>query len=236
MKKFLIFWIILFSTFKLFAWNLEDFDGCEWISDYVYQWMIQYNKPYDYCEFSFSFPKNDITFNDDYGTFAQSGMGAHICIYSAKKISETEIEILYAWKVFGEDGNDFVRNFDEVCKENELEKGKIIIKDYNTITFENRPYIDVVGYGKSNPIFYRVTVNPNKIKYKGVTNDSNVRIRKAPGLESVILGSVKKGTEVLIVDTVEVENKDGTKNKWYLVDIDKRPVSWICADYVSIKE
>lgn len=97
----------MFSTFKLFAWNLEDFDGCEWISEYKYQWMIQYNKPYDYCEFSFSFPKNDITSNDDYGTFAQSGMGAHICIYSSKKISETEIEILYAWKVFGEDGKDY---------------------------------------------------------------------------------------------------------------------------------
>ena len=48
----------------------------------------------------------------DYGTFAQSGMGAHIFIYS---------------------------------------------------------------------------VNPNKIKYKGVTNDSRVCIRKTPGLESAIL-------------------------------------------------
>lgn len=135
MRKLFLFSVIFLLSLNLFAWDLADFDGCGWYDENTYDWMLKNNKPFNQSDITFSFPKNKITSYADYGTFGYRGLGAHICIYTAKKISETEIEILYAWK----GSEDIPYSLEEVTKKNELQKGKIILIDYNTIYFENRP-------------------------------------------------------------------------------------------------
>jgi len=119
----------------------------------------------------------------------------------------------------------------QYVESNVINKYIILCIDENEIQIEN--FDGSQGWTK----YYRISA-PSKIsEKKAVLNDSNVRLRVKPNLNSDIWAKLSKGTEVIIKDkSAEKYEIDGESWYWYKIDNPYYPDGWVYGKFLDIEE
>jgi hypothetical protein len=86
-------------------------------------------------------------------------------------------------------------------------------------------------------MYYRIS-SPVKDKITdGTINDSRVRLRVQPNLNSETWGYLNRGTKVKILDRSKIKQKiEDMEDYWYKVDVEGKPDGWVYGAYIDITE
>ena len=75
------------------------------------------------------------------------------------------------------------------------------------------------------------------IVFGGIINDTRVRLRSKPNLNSEVLGFFNRGDKLKVVDWSNEKQKIGEMEAyWYKVESENSPDGWVYGKYVDIVE
>lgn len=232
-----IFFIITFFTYiRIFAMDISSLEGSwkpirtpidsEYYTINKYEFINEFGykvNPYYYLVI-----KRDEKFINN-GQFFLCAYNATNYIVNSTWI-ESESKMILECRYFNYEYNPISDDYQYV-ESNVINKYIILCIDENEIQIEN--FDGFQGWTK----YYRISA-PSKIsEKKAVLNDSNVRLRVKPNLNSDIWAKLSKGTEVIIKDkSAEKYEIDGENWYWYKIDNPYYPDGWVYGKFLDIEE
>ena len=117
------------------------------------------------------------------------------------------------------------------------------IKEFVDVT-NNAKFLSYAVNDKMTKVvlLYNTSSNEGKIQifsltYDGVINDTRVRLRSKPNLNSEVLGFLNTGDKLKVVDWSNEKQKiGGMEAYWYKVESENYPDGWVYGKYVDIVE
>lgn len=91
-------------------------------------------------------------------------------------------------------------------------------------------------------LLYNTSSNEGKIQifsltYDGIINDTRVRLRSKPNLNSAVLGFFNTGDKLKVVDWSNEKQKiGGMEAYWYKVESENSPDGWVYGKYLDIEK
>ena len=88
---------------------------------------------------------------------------------------------------------------------------------------------------RPDQIYYRISGPPDFILRYGILNDSRVRFRNEPNLDSAIIGHLNIKDEVAILDqTIEPMKIGDMESVWYNIRTKTGQVGWVYGHFIDL--
>ena len=213
------------TIINIFTYEIYDIEGV-WIEQDDYNNYISNNEKKEYRKIlNYKFlPYSSIIFitnNKKDNVFQLSGY-APMFIFELNKKNDFEF-IGYGAseiEIFNNGGNEYFFN--------------ILFRNIDQILLETDFYISMKNEKK---YWYRIS-GPAKISpLNAIINDTRVRLRTKPTIESDTWGFLNTGDNVVIKDkTDEKFTIDGESWYWYKVDAEGYPDGWVYGKYVDVEK
>ncbi|AEE17399.1 SH3 domain-containing protein [Treponema brennaborense] len=213
MKRNLFFVIFIFIQVLCFGYDIKTIDGSCWAAEDIYKYLME-NKHKQLGRYAWS-----LRFDISNGIFQNIETRAwKIDEYLIKSNNTIEITISVEGKETG-----WYRVID--C----------IFLDEDTMYLMGDLDGTGIVYGKEN-LYYRLS-GPAKIPQNyALLNDTRVRLRTKPNLQSDTWGFLNTGDKVRIKDKTADKQKIANMNDyWYKVETDGYPDGWIYGAFLDIK-
>ena len=83
---------------------------------------------------------------------------------------------------------------------------------------------------------FRVARNISVLSINAVLNDSNVRVREKPELNSTVLTKINKGDKVQVIEQGKKEKIDSMEASWYKVVLENKTEGWVYGYYLDFED
>lgn len=202
-----------------------------WMPNFSYLWITSHpdeeKSDYFINDFSWGSGKTLINTSTEIDIsmkmFFDPGLG-EFSIKNIKQISDSS----YSFMIF--------RYLDENMPETLWERNVIIYFITEDSCLINIDSAEETGsISKTNTTWYRLS-GQNVMSQPAYINDSRVRIRVQPNLQSDTWGFLNKGEKVTVIDKSKDKQKIGDmENFWYKVDVSYYPDGWVYGEYITFE-
>jgi hypothetical protein len=202
-----------------------------WMPDHSYLWIIsnpeEERSDYSVKKFSWGnakrIPNTTLEIDITSMTYFDPGFAGY-SIKEYNQIDNTTFKVQIYRQVFP----DMPESFDEL---------EIVLHFLNEDSFwiESEAYKNIGSTFDKDAVYYRLS-GQNVMSQPACINDSRVRIRVQPNLQSDTWGFLNKGEKVTVIDKSKDKQKIGDmENFWYKVDVSYYPDGWVYGEYITFE-